>query len=48
MFGHHGRKRSGKEGMWIGKKREEVEKGRWRGGEGETRSGGDKETRRIG
>ena len=29
MFGHHGRKRSSKEGMWIGKKkREVVEKGR--------------------
>ena len=30
MFGHHGRKRSSKEGMWIGKKkREVVEKGRY-------------------
>ena len=29
MFGHHGRKRSSKEGMCIGKKkREVVEKGR--------------------
>ena len=29
MFGHHGRKRSSKEGMWIRKKkREVVEKGR--------------------
>ena len=27
-IGHHGRKRSGKEGMCIGKKREVVEKGR--------------------
>ena len=26
--GIHGRKRSSKEGMWIGKKREVVEKGR--------------------
>ena len=24
MFGHHGRKRSSKEGMWIGKKKREV------------------------
>jgi hypothetical protein len=28
VFGHHGRKRSSKEGMCIGKKREVVEKGR--------------------
>ena len=28
MFGHHGRKRSSKERMCIGKKREVVEKGR--------------------
>ena len=48
-IGHHGRKRSGKEGMCIGKKREVVEKGREKGRVGmcwEERKGGSDPTKK--